>query len=82
MIRNSLLFAAAFFAIFTRVARKQLLLGRSSSRSTYQRITGCEVTTYAYQESPAFPKFINQVLDLVVNEVGINRVRLEIRSGR
>jgi hypothetical protein len=47
----------------------------------YQTMTGWEATCYAGQESPGFPNFKDTVLDLVVDEVGINRVRLEVRSG-
>src|SRR5690349_17038392 len=54
---------------------------RLDANIKYQTISGWESTSYAYQQSRAFPNFINKVLDLAVNEVGINRVRLEIRSG-
>jgi hypothetical protein len=49
--------------------------------TTYQTINGWEVTDYAYHTSAAFPNFVAQVLDGAVTDVGINRIRLEIRSG-
>jgi hypothetical protein len=47
----------------------------------YQTINGWEVADYTYQASAAFPNFVAQVLDGAVNDVGINRIRLEIKSG-
>lgn len=49
---------------------------------TYQTITGWEATVYVSEPSdPAFPNFKDALFDLLVNDIGINRVRLEIRSG-
>lgn len=47
----------------------------------YQTIAGWEAVAFALESSPAFPNFKNALFDLVVNDLGINRVRLEIRSG-
>jgi len=48
---------------------------------TYQTMTGWEATTYAGQESEAFENFKDELIKRVVNEVGIDRIRLEVRSG-
>ncbi len=49
---------------------------------TYQTITGWEAVVYALEPTdPAFPNFKNALFDGVVNDLGFNRVRLEIRSG-
>jgi hypothetical protein len=48
----------------------------------YQTITGWEAVAFALEpHNPAFPNFKDALFDLVVNDLGINRVRLEIRSG-
>ena len=49
--------------------------------TTFQTIGGWEAVTYAMNESPAFDEFIEPLLELVVEEVGINRIRLPVRSG-
>ncbi|MDA0770708.1 MAG: hypothetical protein O2821_10845 [Chloroflexi bacterium] len=50
---------------------------------TYQTMVGWGATAQAGQSEFAsdYPKWRDQVMDLSVNEVGINRVRLEIPSG-
>ena len=55
----------------------------------YQTMTGWEAVAYAAHDtspysldySPAFPHFREVVFDSVVNEAGLDRLRLEIRSG-
>ena len=47
----------------------------------YQVISGWEATTQAGQLHPSYPLFRDSVLSLAVNDLGINRLRLEIRSG-
>jgi hypothetical protein len=47
----------------------------------YQTITGWEATDYAGQDNPAFPSYKDALFDLAINDLGLNRVRLEIRSG-
>lgn len=48
----------------------------------YQTITGWEATAWVAEPSnPAFPNYKDTVFDLLVNDIGVNRVRLEIRSG-
>ncbi len=47
----------------------------------YQTVTGWEATAWANQDSPAFPNFIDTLADQAANDLGINRVRLELRSG-
>lgn len=50
---------------------------------TYQTIVGWEATaqTGHTEFSDDYPKWRDRALDLSINEVGINRVRVEIRSG-
>jgi hypothetical protein len=49
---------------------------------TYQTISGWEMVAYALEpENPAFENFKDTLFDLAVHDVGINRLRLEIRSG-
>lgn len=66
------------------------LLARLSSSTTiaidpgktWQTISGWEVVAFALEPSdPAFPNFRDALIDLAVNDLGINRIRLEIRSG-
>jgi O-glycosyl hydrolase len=48
----------------------------------HQTITGWEATAWVADPSdPAFPYYKDTLYDLLVNEIGIDRVRLEIRSG-
>ncbi|MHC4339211.1 MAG: glycoside hydrolase [Planctomycetota bacterium] len=49
--------------------------------TNYQTMTGWEATTYAGQDSLAFDNFKDAVFDAAVNDLGIDRVRLEVRSG-
>ena len=49
---------------------------------TYQTISGWEAVAYALEPTnPAFANFRDTLLDQAVRDLGINRVRLEIRSG-
>ncbi len=49
---------------------------------TYQTITGWEAVAFALEPTdPAFPNFKDTLFDQAVNNLGINRVRLEVRSG-
>lgn len=49
---------------------------------TYQTITGWEATAWvAEPDDPAFPNYRDGLYEALVNDIGINRVRLEIRSG-
>ena len=48
----------------------------------HQIITGWETTVHAHAaDDESVPYFIDTLNDRAVNEIGINRVRLEIRSG-
>jgi hypothetical protein len=48
----------------------------------HQTIHGWEATADAHQDlSPAFASYKDQLFDLAANDLGINRVRLEVRSG-
>jgi len=49
---------------------------------TFQTMTGWEATAQAGQiECPAFDQYQADLFDRVVTEIGLNRIRLEIRSG-
>src|SRR5690242_16195355 len=49
---------------------------------THQKMRGWEATAGAYvATSPVFSLFKDKLFDEAVNDLGINRVRLEIRSG-
>ena len=48
----------------------------------YQTISGWEMVAFALEpDNPAFPNFKDTLFDLAVHDAGINRIRLEIRSG-
>ena len=49
--------------------------------ASFQEISGWEATAQAAHEHPAFPLVQNELFDRAVNELGINRLRLEVRSG-
>lgn len=50
--------------------------------TTYQTMNGWEATAYvAEPNDPAFPNFKAEVYDRLINDLGINRLRLEVRSG-
>jgi len=77
---------ALFLAIACSVHVETILLDPNIQ---YQTITGWEATSYVsksnirnnkYTPNPAYPHFIDPLLGMNV-ELGINRVRLEIRSG-
>ncbi|MBN1672561.1 MAG: SBBP repeat-containing protein [Kiritimatiellae bacterium] len=64
------------------VAKLAPLAVTVDSSATYQTLNGWEATAFIAEPSdPAFPNFKNTVYDLLVDELGINRLRLEIRSG-
>jgi len=49
---------------------------------TFQTISGWEMVAFALEPgNPAFPNFKDTLFDLAVHDAGINRLRLEIRSG-
>jgi len=49
---------------------------------TYQTITGWEATAWVGEPSDAaLPLYRDALYDALVNDIGINRVRLEVRSG-
>jgi Glycosyl hydrolase family 30 beta sandwich domain len=52
------------------------------SSVTYQTMRGWEVTDYIADPcDPAFPALRDAIIPLAVDDIGINRVRLEVRSG-
>jgi O-glycosyl hydrolase len=51
------------------------------STTRFQTVSGWECVTFASQGDPAFPNYKDELFDRVINEAGINRLRLEVRSG-
>lgn len=47
----------------------------------YQMMTGWEAVAQAGQESPGFQGWQQHLMDLAANDLGINRLRLEIKAG-
>ena len=47
----------------------------------HQTIVGWEATAQAGQEEPTFSFFKDELFDRAVNELGLNRLRLQVRSG-
>ncbi len=74
---------AVLAAIWTVLFSRAALAGETitvDAGVTYQTMTGWEATSFAGQDSPSFPLFRDALLDDAA-DLGINRVRLEIRSG-
>jgi hypothetical protein len=77
------------YIVLARSLGAGLLTAQATSRNvialdattTYQTISGWEATAEAGQNNPYFPKFKDALFDQAVNDLGINRIRLEIRSG-
>ena len=61
--------------------------GESSVRVTvdttqaFQTMSGWETTAQAGSESPSYPLYRDTLVALAANDLGLNRVRLEVRSG-
>ncbi len=49
--------------------------------TTYQTITGWEATGFSGEIRPSFPLYSDALFDQVVNDLGITRIRLELRGG-
>ena len=86
MIRNSPLLAVFFFMLFNVGCRSSVSSGQSimvlDPITTYQTIIGWEANAQSGQiAAPAFSKYKDQLFDQAVNDLGINRVRVEIPSG-
>src|SRR4030095_8437932 len=86
IIRNSLLFAVPFFMLFTAGCRGSVSSEQSiivlDPTKTYQNIVGWEANAQSGQTNAlAFSKYKDQLFDQAVNDLGINRVRVEISSG-
>jgi hypothetical protein len=53
-----------------------------NTNTRYQKISGWEATSQAGQaDSLGFPTYQSNLMNLAANDLGINRMRLEIRSG-
>lgn len=52
-----------------------------NTAARFQTMSGWECVVFSSQDNPAFPDFREELFDRVINEAGINRLRLEVRSG-
>jgi len=68
------------FALWSSPSTAQTIITVDPA-ARYQTISGWECVTFASQDDPAFPLFKDALFVRVINEAGINRVRLEVRSG-
>ena len=69
-----------FAGVFPAMVVAQTITLNSSQK--YQTINGWEATSEAGQmECSTFDLYKDEMMDRLVNELGINRIRLEIRSG-
>ncbi len=81
------LFIFSLYALFNKVMIQYESFGQTPTTITvnpavtYQTMTGWEATNYSGQDQTNFNQFKDQLFDKAVNEYGMNRVRLEIRSG-
>lgn len=74
--------AALLLVIDCGVASPQQAAIKLDPNRKYQKMTGWEATAQAGENnSPAFAKYRDQLFDRAVNDLGINRLRLEIKSG-
>lgn len=82
-MKRFFLFTLAVSLLFTDCgtsALRQTTVEIDAGRK-FQTITGWEATAQAGEHySPAFEKYKNELLEQAVNDLGINRLRVEIRS--
>ncbi|KKP57652.1 MAG: hypothetical protein UR52_C0027G0004 [Candidatus Gottesmanbacteria bacterium GW2011_GWA1_34_13] len=77
----SLLLAAVFMSTEVTKAQSENVISINPGQ-VYQTINGWEATDYIAQpDDPADPYLVNPIADKAVNEIGINRIRLEISPG-
>jgi hypothetical protein len=79
MTGKKILLATVLVLIFKSFAAAQTITVNPGT--TFQTISGWEATSQAGQESPAFPLYKNALFDQAANDLGINRLRLPVRSG-
>lgn len=76
---------ACFFLVLVPALPGALYAGAAitlDSSTRHTTMTGWEVVCWAGEtNTAAFPNYIDEVLDKLVNEAGVNRIRLEVRSG-
>jgi hypothetical protein len=71
--------AAAVLGSVGTIAQETISI---DSEVTYQTMRGWEVTTFVAEPcDPALPALVDTLVPLAVDDIGINRVRLEVRSG-
>ena len=88
MTRPAVVAAVVGLGINSFAARAAAESVTIDSLTVYQTMTGWEVTGRAWEIdkvnnrfNPSWKQYGELVMDKLVNELGINRVRLEIRSG-
>lgn len=79
MNKSCLLFI--LISISSYAGAQEINLVTLNPSETYQTITGWEGTAYIGQEHPNYLTWRDEMLDKAVNDLGLTRVRLEIRSG-
>jgi hypothetical protein len=74
---------ALFFSASCDTEKKEIVTIQLNPAIKYQTITGWEATAQAGEDTDprAFLKYKDQLFDMAVNDLGINRLRLELRSG-
>jgi hypothetical protein len=74
---------ALFFSTSCNTEKKEIVRIQLDPAAKYQTITGWEATAEAWEggDPSAFPKYKDQLFDMAVKDLGINRLRLELRSG-
>lgn len=70
----------AAFACATAAAQSSIRITLDTTRR-FQTITGWEAHSQSGQDFPAFARYREHLFDRAVNELGITRLRLEVRSG-
>ena len=79
---------AGAFAAWALGAREGATVVTVNPSETYQVMKGWEVTARFWEQDkrldrydPSWLRYRDLILDHLVNELGINRIRIEIRSG-
>ena len=67
--------------VFFAQGQARIIVDPSRTFQPIQTITGWEATAFADQDSLTFPAYRDRLFDLLVNDLGITRLRLPIRSG-
>jgi len=73
--------AAATVALAGCAAAARTATITVDTTAQFQTMTGWEAVAQAGHEEPTFTVFADTLFDLAVNDLGLNRLRLEVRSG-